>query len=699
MPRGVPRNPKVRDALVAAPILPAVIPAIAIPPLVPPPAPPAIAAAQDPVVAILPVVPVPLIPIAPVIPIVDQVIAPAAPALPQQVTLEDRVIPSANNFLTRYDMQFFQSMERSVSLLKLRLKRTPIDALRGNMTIVLPRHAGAELTFDNMVPIEESLYRVIPGNDTAAALAIARIYVGHITEGSSYPINVIPTDYVPEALLVKADYRDGLLTITQHAAFVMHPDKRSKLNYLLEFYEEATTAASALAIQATTAPTTLAEVEPNIYLRNIAISNAKADNAIIVGNYKVFTVLVNNNHEHANKLVQNCMNISRDDVTSKLLAGKNISETIKSYPVNAVPGGLYQLMVANYSEKGSIRNKRVESLGLGFFISPWLNKDKIKCIDCVRDALTGATCFENHSKFTILALSLEIFRGDENNKDCLYFWENIWVPAIKLCKDTGDYSLESLPPKLISRILCRLFSEVMAIVRDTNNANLPMRHLLALCHDKQNAVPKKEHHDTALYNNMNGQTPQLQHISMIDGSNVGETPNVPYGENKDKTESNKNNNNNNYDKHKNNHVDRYNNYDRNNRDQKKSRDYKDNRDYRDGRDYDRDRNKYDNRDRNYDNRDSDRDRQRDNRGGDRNKENKPLCLNHLANLLGVQKHLPCQYGKSCRKYHIEKPKDFSNKKLYPTFVKEAKAILATEPYQGTNKKDFKAAMLDELKHH
>jgi hypothetical protein len=387
------------------------------------------------------------------------------------------------------------------------------------------------------------------------------------------------------------------------------------------------------------------------------------------------------------------MNISRDDVTSKLLAGKNISEAIRSYPVNAVPGGLYQLLIANYSERGSIRNKRVESLSLGYFYPPWL-KEKVKCIECIRDTATGASCFENHSKYTILALDLEIFRGDKDNEDCLYFWENLWLPAIKLCKDTGDYSIESLPPKLIARVLCRLFSEVMAIIKDTRNADLPMRHLLALCHDKQNSVSKKEQHDNALYNNIDRQTPKLQHINMIDGSIIGECANVAYGENKEKTDSNKNNNNHNNDKNnKNNNFDRYNNNDKYVRD----RNYN-GRDYRDGRDYERDRNKNEFKERNNNNRDNERDRQKDNRE-EKNKENKTLCMNHLANLLGVLKHQPCQYGKACHKYHVEKPKDFSNKKLYPTFVKEAKAILNTDAFQGNNKKDFKAAMLDELKHH
>ena len=113
MPRGTPRNPRVRGAAAAVPIPPAVIPNVVIPPAVPPPAPPAIAAAVLlPIVPIQPVAILPQIPILPILPI-PQIIIPVVLA-PQQDLLEDRVITSASNFITRYDQEFFNYMARSI---------------------------------------------------------------------------------------------------------------------------------------------------------------------------------------------------------------------------------------------------------------------------------------------------------------------------------------------------------------------------------------------------------------------------------------------------------------------------------------------------------------------------------------------------------------------------------------------------------
>ena len=123
--------------------------------------------------------------------------------------------------------------------------------------------------------------------------------------------------------------------------------------------------------------------------------------------------------------------------------------------------------------------------------------------------------------------------------------------------------------------------------------------------------------------------------------------------------------------------------------------------YREGRDSDRDRNRNEYRDRNYDRRDNDRDRERDNRSaGDKVRDyKKDLCLNNLAHVLGVLKHIPCRFGKSCNKFYVDKIKDLKNKKFYPQFVKEAKTILSSNAFAGDSKKSFRVAMPDELKNH
>ena len=78
---------------------------------------------------------------------------------------------------------------------------------------------------------------------------------------------------------------------------------------------------------------------------------------------------------------------------------------------------------------------------------------------------------------------------------------------------------------------------------------------------------------------------------------------------------------------------------------------------------------------------------------------KDLCLNNLAHVLGVMKQTPCQFGKSCNKFHVDKIKDLKNKKLYPQFVKAAKTILNSNAFAGDSKKSFRVTMLDELKNH
>ena len=233
-----------------------------------------------------------------------------------------------------------------------------------------------------------------------------------------YPILTTPTDYSNEALLFKSEYS----TLTQHAAFVMHPDKRSKITYQPIYYIPATTtttAASAVAAQATVTPT---PEEPNIYLRNIATSNTKAYNLVVISNFKTFQRQVNNNYEHANRLVHNCMAIKTDEVAIKLTSGRNTHELMIKNPVYLIPGGTYQVMVCNYSEFGSIRKGRVESLSLGYFYEPWINKDNIKCIECVRDVETAIACFENHSKYLAYIFDVEAFRGGPDNGYCITFY-------------------------------------------------------------------------------------------------------------------------------------------------------------------------------------------------------------------------------------------------------------------------------------
>ena len=122
---------------------------------------------------------------------------PLEPNIPIAAELVDRIIPNATGFLAKHDPLFFQTMDQSTSQQKLRMRRTPIEELRGNMTIVSIRNAGAEATFDNMVPVEESLYQVLPADDNSApAFTIVQVR----TRGTLGSRIFVPDPYHPNRL-------------------------------------------------------------------------------------------------------------------------------------------------------------------------------------------------------------------------------------------------------------------------------------------------------------------------------------------------------------------------------------------------------------------------------------------------------------------------------------------------------------------
>jgi hypothetical protein len=616
--------------------------------------------------------------------------------------LPDQEIIDAKTFFPAVNQAILDSKLLSASPQTHRLTVTPGAEIADDQVIVLPRLVDPS-SFDSLIPRLETLMRVIQCEPQALIFTAEVISYGYKIQDDYYP-QMLPTAIPSSALFRKADF-PFLFTLSKHAVSIMNIAKRE---FLFQTFAPAhyNGNATSLAPSAKAILDTIIAPEPTVQAhanKNIeALLKSKTAGVVNtqVLQFNIFSSLCNNNHEHANTLVDQNTDITNDLVTSCLLRSRNKMSLMSELAIHSISGALTQVCTANCTEHGTWNGKNKPlSFCLHFFAPTWVFNKEI-CFDTLRNCTKLVDAITSMIKFIVTILNLDVLKDTE--PDLLFFWNHLFDATITILQDRNDFNISLLSPKQRNFYVFQTIVDVFAFIRKPANQKLNPMEKLRACRDIQLKYKGETQHGMANYFNQNAIIPQIPIIN-LEGKTIGHSENAPAYLNQDKKPFLKDN-----------QRDvglkgggagnRGNNY-RDDRDRDRylrENDNKNNKrhDYRE-RDRSRDRNNNNNKenDNRYNNSDRDlRGNNNNNNNNNNNEDNKNdddiICMDHLGFVL----HIPgrnCRYGKTCRRDH-----DFSRMPLRQSTKNKAIEQLKTERYSGKlvseSQKKFKADVLKAI---